>query len=163
MGGALRSRASAIVSGAPTGVAADACSIAALSNSGQILGANGANSSSAHGGVGVSAAVGLTIGSITNKGGATISGGAGGAALLGGPGGADIANSGAITKLTNGGTISGGAGGIGVFGSGAAGVGLLNAAGGTIGGLSNFAGGVITSVDNLGAIGGAATVLPGPL
>jgi hypothetical protein len=113
----------------------NAGTITSLSNSGAIAGGNGGVAGvtgfGGTGGAGVSNAAHATIGSLTNKKGATISGGNAGSASFsgaGGAGGAGVSNAGTITSLSNRGTVSGGNGGDGLFGSkgGAGGAGIAN-------------------------------------
>jgi hypothetical protein len=165
-GGDITVTGGGIINGQLTGVAAPSCPINTLSNNGKILGGPGVtffdrtggksvdngstittlnNNGQISGGVGffdpggagVANEMGATIGTLNNRAGATIQGGAGsnlGNALTpstAAPGGAGISNSGTITALSNSGKIRGGDGGsnapalFGIAG-GAGGVGVLN-------------------------------------
>jgi hypothetical protein len=154
------------VAGSPQGVFAESCGIDTLQNMGSISGQNSA------GGAAVQASAGVTIHSLTNATGATISGGSGRNGIVGGgTGGAGVSNGGTISSLTNNGTVEGGAGGgvefEGVVGGGGAGIdnsgtiaSLTNSyaiAGGALGdGVSN--GGTISLFTNSGTVQGGAGV-----
>jgi hypothetical protein len=140
-GGAITVTSSGSIAGSPDGVDAPTCSVSTLMNSGSISGAGGA--AGAPGGVGVSNAKGVTIGSLANNASGTIIGGNGGATSSA-PGGAGVSNAGAIMTLTNSGQISGGNGGFGP--------GLIGGPGGA--GVSNA--GAITTLTNSGRISGGA-------
>ncbi len=93
------------VAGAPEGVFAENCGIDTLQNMGSIDGKYGV------GGVAVKPNSGVTIESLSNATGATISGGSGPLfAKTGVAGGAGVANSGTISALTNSGKVKGGTG-----------------------------------------------------
>ncbi|MBV8443987.1 MAG: PEP-CTERM sorting domain-containing protein, partial [Hyphomicrobiales bacterium] len=150
------------INGDPTGIAASTCGISALTNRGAVDG--GLGGAEAPGGVAVSSAIGLTIGTLNNELDGTIAGGAGGRVTAnfgtGGGGGVGVSNAGTIATLTNKGTISGGTGGSGGLGGagGAGGAGVSNAGtiltlrnGGAINGGTGGSGG-------LGGAGGAGIV-----
>jgi hypothetical protein len=125
------------------GVYAKNCGIDKLLNMGSILGEPGFGD----GGPAVLVNSGVTIKSLTNAAGATISGGGGaGRGVIGGSGGAGVSNRGTIATLTNSGIVTGGAGGD------VEGEGLVGGAGGA--GIANF--GTISSLRNTGKVMGGA-------
>jgi hypothetical protein len=149
------------------GVSALSCSITALTNSGTITGAPGYYGPLA---AGVISATGVTIGTITNNEGGTISG----RNESGYTGGFGVSNSGTIKTLTNNGAINGGSatgalvggGGVGVSNPGT--IGSLTNTGTISGGNAAVAGGTggagvsnshqITTLTNYGTIGGGKGV-----
>jgi PEP-CTERM motif len=153
------------------GVSAVSCSITALTNSGAITGAPGYYGPLA---AGVTSATGVTIGTITNSKGGTISG----RNESGYNGGFGVSNSGTIKTLTNNGAINGanatetlvGGGGTGVSNPGT--IGSLTNTGTISGGNAAFAGGTggagvsnshqITTLTNYGTISGGKGVRPVP-
>ena len=150
------------------GVSAVSCSITALTNNGMINGGPGAYGPQASG---VFSAIGVTIGTITNNSGGTISGRT---ATEIGKGGSGVSNSGTITTLNNSGAIKGvsgiSGGGAGVSNSGTITTltnnatisgGSANPNGGTGGaGVSNLH--QITTLTNFGTISGGKGVRPVP-